>query len=111
MEMTGRKLLFLLAFGVLMGAFAGASIAEAQGMDAYGPWDQSLSAEQENTVGRAQEGESREPMETGSVPDQPGSWFERNLNTQGGEAASGEPSGQEEADFGGQAYRRGIDSP
>ena len=103
--MTGRKLLFLLALGVLMGTFAGMAIADAQGMDAYGPWDRSLSAEQEYTVGRAQEGVSREPMETGAVPEQSESWFERNLPT----SDTGNQVTPE--DFGGQAYRRGIDSP
>ena len=73
--MTWRKLLFLLTLGVLTGTFAGVSIADAQGMDAYGPWDRSFSAEPERSVGQAEEGESREPMETrgpmetGAVPD------------------------------------------
>lgn len=102
MAMTGRKLLFLLALGVLLGTFAGVAIADAQGMDAYGPWDRSLSAEQEYTVGQAKEGESREPMETGAVPDPSGR--SSDLSSDPGNEVTPE-------DFGGQAFRRGIDTP
>jgi len=104
MAMTGRKLLILLALGVMVGTFAGMATADAQGMDTYGPWDRSLSAEQEYTVGQSQ-GVSREPMETGAVPEQSESWFERNLQS------SNPGSEVTPEDFGGQAYRRGIDSP
>lgn len=100
--MTGRKLLFALALGVLMGTFAGVAISDAQGMDAYGPWDQSLSAEPERSVGEPEEGESRGPMETGAVPSQSGS--SSDLSSDAG-------SDQKTVEIGGQLFREAIDTP
>lgn len=102
--MTGKRILLALAVGVLMGAFAGAAIVDAQGMDAYGPWDQGLTysseSEPESSVGQPEVGESREPMETGSVPDRPESSSNLSSDAQ---------SGHETVEIGGRVFRPGID--
>lgn len=74
--MAGKRILLVLAVGVLLGSFAGWATANEQGVDAYGPWDKSLSADPERSFGQPEVGESemgasREPMETGAVPDRP----------------------------------------
>ncbi|HBG73734.1 MAG TPA: hypothetical protein DDX05_09005 [Deltaproteobacteria bacterium] len=100
--MTGRKFLFSLAFGVLMGTFAGVAIANEQGMDSYGPWDSSFSAEPERSVGQPEEGESRGPMETGAVPSRFGS---------SSDPSSDAGSDRKTVEIGGQLFREAIDTP
>lgn len=77
--MTRKGVLYALAVVVLTGGMAVAALAdheETNGM--YGPADSSVSAQPEQGVeqpGVEQPvaGETREPMETGAVPDLPGS--------------------------------------
>ncbi len=70
--MTGRKLLFALTIGVLMGTFAGAVIAEAKGMDVYGPADPSVSNDIGTGETQVDAWDLREAMETGALPGRQG---------------------------------------
>jgi hypothetical protein len=98
--MATRKVLLTLALGVLMGTFAVVATADAEGMDTYGPWDKSLSAEPESSVGLPETGESRGPMETGAIPEPSGSSSYLSSNGQ---------TGHETVEVGGQVFRVGID--
>ena len=97
MGMTRKSALYALAVVVLMGSMAVAALAEDQVMNAYVPADSSVSAQPEQGVDQPVAGEIREPMETGSLPDSPGSSFKRDTGE--------EPT----VEIGGRLYRPGID--
>jgi len=71
--MTGKKALVILAFGVLMGTMAVAAFAEAPVMDMYDPADSSMSTDIGTSGAQTDAWELRESMETGALPDRPGS--------------------------------------
>lgn len=76
--MIRKSALYALAVLVLTGSMAVAALAdheETNGM--YGPADSSVSAESAQGVEQPDAGEIREPMETGAVPDLPGSSSEQ----------------------------------
>jgi hypothetical protein len=67
--MATKRVLFALAVGVLMGAFAGVAIANEQGMETYGPAGSSWSTGGGTSEPQADAWELREAMETGGLPD------------------------------------------
>ena len=100
MGMTRKNALYALAVVVLMGTMGVAALADDQGMNAYGPADSSVSAQPEQGMGQSAEGEIREPVETGAVPE----WSGRSSDPQSN------PSGDvPTVEFGGQTYRPDID--
>lgn len=68
--MTGKSVLYALAIAVLMGTMAVAALADDQGMNTYVSEGNSDWARPEQGVEQPYEGETREPMETGSLPGQ-----------------------------------------
>ena len=68
--MKRKSAFYALAVAVLMGAMALAAVADDQGMNSYGPADSSVSSQPEQGVDQPNVGEIREPMETGTFPDQ-----------------------------------------
>ena len=78
--MTRKSVLYALAVVVLTGSMAVAALADDYGMNAYGPEESSYSSDvgmseaNPGTVEPQLEAEGiREPVETGAVPDLPGS--------------------------------------
>lgn len=103
MEMTRKSAIYALAVAVLMGTMAVAALADDQGRDmrdwySFGAAPQEQGVEQSSA---ASAGEIREPMETGAVPDQTGS-YDLNSNSSGiGQAV----------ESAGETYRPGVDTP
>ena len=75
--MTRKSALYVLAVAVLTGTMAVAALADDQGMNSYGPADSSVSSQPEQGVEQPGAGEIREPMETGTVPDQTESSYDQ----------------------------------
>jgi hypothetical protein len=100
MGMTRKNALYVLAVVVLMGSMAVAALADDHGMNMYGAPDASLSADPERSVGQPVTVEIREPVETGAVPDRPGS---------SSDLGSGTVSDEPMAEIGGWKFRPGID--
>ena len=86
MGMTGKSALYALAVVVLMGSMAVAALADDHGMNMYGPPDASLSADPERSATQLDaEGQIREPVEAGAVPDLPGSSSDLNCCSDSGD--------------------------
>jgi len=71
--MAWKKFLYVLVVGVFAGSMAGVAIANEQGMESYGPAESSYSTDVGTSGAQADEWELREAMETGGLPDRPGS--------------------------------------
>ena len=68
--MTKNSALYAMAVALLMGTMAVVALADDQGMNPYGTTDESVSSQPEQCVEQPNAGEIREPMETGTVPEQ-----------------------------------------
>ena len=71
--MTRKSALCALAVFVLTGSMAVAALADDHGMNAYEPEGYSSSTDVGTSEAQADEWELREAMETGGLPDRPGS--------------------------------------
>lgn len=98
--MTRKFAYRVLGIAVLMGGMAVVALADDPWMDTYGPTDPSVSSQPEQGMEQPGEGEIREPMETGAIPDSPGSSSEEFRMDTGEEPA---------VEIGGQLYRPGVD--
>jgi hypothetical protein len=96
-----RKSLYVLAVAVWIGGMAAVALADESGRYEYGSPDSSVSSQPEQGMERPQPGVSREPMETGAVPEQPRNSFGLKSNAVGDEP---------KVESGGVEFRRGIDT-
>ena len=85
MRMTRKTALYALAVVVLMGSMAVAALADNYGMNMSEPAESSVPAQPEQSVEQSDEGEIREPMETGAVPDLPGGSSDLNCCSDSGD--------------------------
>jgi len=98
--MAAKRALFALAVGVLMGTMAVAAYAEAPVMEAYDSSDSSVSSQPEQGLEQSYEGEIRQPVEAGAVPD-------RSTSSSG--FGSGQAGDEPTVESGGQSFRANID--
>ena len=99
--MTRKSVLYALAVIVLTGGMAVAAFAEAPVMEAYDSGDSSISSQLGQGVEQPNEGEIREPVETGAVPDR----------VEGSSDLFKQATGEEPAvEIGGHMYRPGVDT-
>ncbi|PJB32099.1 MAG: hypothetical protein CO109_06355 [Deltaproteobacteria bacterium CG_4_9_14_3_um_filter_65_9] len=73
MEMTIKSALYGLAVVVLMGTMAVTALADDHGVNMSDPLEYSTSADPSWPPAQTDESQIREPMETGAVPELPGS--------------------------------------
>ncbi len=97
--MKGRSVVYALAVVVLMGTMGGVALADSEWEGVSGTAD-SFSSEPEMAGVQSDAGEIREPMETGAVPDRPGSSYDLDSN-----AIGDEPT----VESGGSLFRPGIE--
>ncbi len=89
--MNTRKVLMLLAVGVLLSGLSGVALAASEGAGYYGgdkgTLDSSVSTQTEQGVMQPEAGEIRGPVETGALPegsekDNAGSWLNMDVSQQ-----------------------------
>ena len=85
MVMIKKKALLLLAAGVLMGTMAVAALADHPDRDLYEPSSSSMSSDVGTSEPQVDAGDIREPMETGAVPDLPGSSSDQSCCSESGD--------------------------
>ena len=85
MLMIKKRAFLVLAVAVLMGTMAVAALADHHDRDLYDPSSSSMPSDVGTSETQVEAGDIREPMETGAVPDLPGSSSDQSCCSESGD--------------------------